>query len=1111
MKKSSRRLSIKRLSFEFFGLFRTHAIILALLAPLALSCTRNRGHQTSFRIEMPDWQKTLKKSVSSFGTDDVSVVRKPGRIMINISGPGISEPIVQIWESRDKINAQPPAAFEFQVPRGENRVIQVLAITRDFYFLGDQMASTGKDTFFYGDVKKPLVNSVESIEITLQEVTLGEGGEGVVSGRWIDADGNGPTGLLTMKYVPPNAPPMVVHRTEIHGGWFEVPAIAGGKFTYELEDGTPLFSNFDIGNPGLTWGDERVWIKVPTGYKNIYGFGSTPVARWETSPVHIVLGYFGPGASGKKVCYPDQTGKLPGLYVSPDLNSNTEVEWSTSGPSATTAGVLAGGAPASACTSQNTRFIDWLFPNPTSLLNGGRRAAKFQGVFQSLNDPSSPDEKYVEIAYNAATSQVDLSWKYLPGTTGPERISGIEIFTRVVPEDFNADHDNLYEDDGVACNRLTNPMYFPLLPFTSRGRFAVQGTDLQAVSITGLTEGEFERTQIVLCPYSNERPGYFTAGYVHRKESFGGGGGPFKEIRLNLVNAISKHHNIAAYDCEEVKITFYQDGVETVVEDGLAVQLSEASSTAFYTDAACSTAPVTEATIPAGFSSATLYWKSQMWGVYDLRAWTDTIGGRSQRVAVTDPYGYSATDVRIEFEWGGVTSDTHHYVVGKCYPIAINLYGANNSLTNNQSLTANISHTGTGKLYDQPNCEGLELSTLEFPVNVASRVVYLKPEGVIGQVYEIKASVSGLPESNTWKYDVASATVTQLEVQLSNQFDDEIAVYLPDAGCMQAFLHPKAANGTPLPFTSSKTATLTTSDGAFLLSNSDDCANPSSSIQVQLYPNSHNGRSEPFWIKIQDPNKATGTIAASVTSPNVNTTSTLYKKPSLLLSNLPSVMVQGICYPFSAVLNLADGTTFPFPTGKVARAYVSVYNGDLFTNAQCTEATTHIPVNFSNGATAMPLWVRAFGSGAMVSSALSNYPDVSESKTPTVTRPLLGAMVNNGDPFDNTETCVPLQITVSPAGLPETIIIDWIMVGGSIVQTGVYTDSSCVNSAGPVTIDAGQAYSQMLFFKPQPGFTSGTYTISFSGVHSQSGNPIEPENTEVSATCSSGVCPNQPN
>lgn len=1106
---------------------------LLCILPFIFACTRNNGESSKFRIEFPDWQATLQKPGTAT-SNGVHVVRQPGRIMINISGPGIPKPIVRIWESEDRADAQPPTSFEFEVPRGENRIIQILVSTRDFYFVGNEVATTANGGVFYGDVTKSLVNPTENVEVTIQELNMGSKGEGVITGRWIDSSGNGPTGTVLMKFTPPNAPSMVVDKTEIHGGWFTFHAIEGAKFTFELENGQVIFSDFDLANPPVTWNEERLWIKVPTGYRNIYAYGG-PVARRETAPYSIVLGYFGPGASGNKVCYTGESFPIDNLFLSADLDTHEQVTWSGSSPSHTTAGVYQGGlvTPNGECTG--TWLVDWMAPTKGGIADLGEWVAGFRGAFQPVSGFSHNWVPMIDAAYNAETNKISLSWKYLPGTTGSGRITGVEVFTRILTSgSWSRD---IYENNGIACNHLMEPTRFPLLPFTSRGRFSVLGNGVQTAAIGGITEEDLEsgRAEIILCPYSDNRPGYFTAGAVYRKEFYGGenGGPSWSELRLGFSDAGSYlYNNIEKGVCADITLAHVKDGILSPVADTLEVNLTNTATYSFYApgDSECSGDVLEKITIPKDESTVTLKLKALEAGVHAVNTWAANISGHPMRVAIIDKSSYlTSPRVKLEPVHGSANLDgIEPYVIGSCYPLAVNLYAfdpyASRDVLSNKSVyditlaafdtDENQLNPMPGDFFAAPDCTGSPLSSVNFPSTIASIIVYFKPNSPSAGVYKLRAHGEMISSGNDWKFTTAPAQVAKLDIRLSGQsYPSEVGIYSSSDSCFEAYVQAKATNGAPVPLAQTLNVTLD-ANNTFKLSKNPSCSNASSAIQVNIGPHDLNSRSEPFWIKLENASNASGTITASTPNLGVSSENTLLKQPTIEVSGLPTQLVTNACYETEINLK-ANGSLLSIPADKqvTVNAILQGYMTTIFTKPNCESAAgSEVKLQFTTGPATQKIWVRVGSSDTIqFDAALMINQNMKTSSLHNVQSLNVTALVNDGMPISTGHICVPLQFNLDTS-LPEAATIQNIHISGSVIASStIYLDAGCTTSISEISIAPGALTTTPVYFKPATSFADGSYQISFDTIRSIStGFDINPVKNSFNGSCSSSSC-NQPN
>lgn len=270
----------------------------------ALGCARPENSSQSVSIAPPKFEHKVGAQALTLN-----------HVVINISGDGIATPIVFNWDScSDCPQARPlPSAFVLDVPSGEKRFIQVLAIYKN---------SDGESMdFHYGDVTKDITNADVLVPVTVASVGGGQILEGKVTGRYYGSISNGepvfPTGEVLVKFSLDDKPSIIVERESILAGWFSFFMLRGVNLTYEMSDGTQLFGGpVDLSSATLNPDN------YPTGSVMKVWFPQHRVVRTEASgmsfkdrPPHIKLyGFFGlPGLTvNKRVCR-ETTGATDGV------------------------------------------------------------------------------------------------------------------------------------------------------------------------------------------------------------------------------------------------------------------------------------------------------------------------------------------------------------------------------------------------------------------------------------------------------------------------------------------------------------------------------------------------------------------------------------------------------------------------------------------------------------------------------------------------------------------------------------------------------------------------------------------------------------------------------
>lgn len=487
-----------------------------------LGCTR-KEESSSITVAMPDWNK-LTSSKQSKSVGALATVTVVSRVMINVSGPDIQNQIVYIWELNNFYQGSgaiptPPTEHTLVVPRGSDRLIQVLAILEEI-----DTESSGGDggamTFYYGETTKSIANAVEPVTIALTQESTASSGDGSISGRYFFSDGSTPTGPVDMYYAPIGRRPMVVESTSVFSGYFHFYLMPTVPFTFRMRgSGQALFNNVTTSNLSTQVSNRLVELRIPSGY-NDYGGGSPRQFRPTRTKF---VGFAGAGALqvGRQVCYPTPSAPISGFYDS--ASAGSQILWNPTSASPTEARVGGGGFSTS----------DGLCTAPYSDVG----LTKFEIALDRLTNGDSPIGNrgpFAEFLYSGYRTHLsaspngtnlDLTWAYLPGVAG-NSVDGVGIFYKI----FNAT-ENLEDRwyDNAPCNQLSS------LGFSEITRVSVGGDAANPVSTyswpsADLTAYNNGRLKTVLCPYTNAKAGYYDFAISHYMRGGGGGGATATKI-----------------------------------------------------------------------------------------------------------------------------------------------------------------------------------------------------------------------------------------------------------------------------------------------------------------------------------------------------------------------------------------------------------------------------------------------------------------------------------------------------------------------------------------------------------------------------------------------------
>jgi hypothetical protein len=478
-------------------------IFMCLLGVFGLACTRaSKDESSKISIALP--RSLNSNKVSSLG---LATTLQLAHASINATGAGISNAIVYSWDSCHGCSATAtvPDSFQFDIPSGTGRLIQVLAVYQD--------SVTNQMVFYYGDNVVDLNSSIVPVDIPIFQVGQGNVTSGRVSGRYFTSTTGGPTGLIDIKYNPGNGKPsLIVDRGSIVNGWFSLFMLSGANLQYIVRDTGETLWGQDMSldatpmNPAENSGayfDQRVRAYIPV---HIRVSNNNNIVQYTSEESQsFVWGYWGPGAVGKKVC-------TSGLDASPVpqklkqyVASNLSTAPSFSLTHLTSAAtlpptqadlintttpfgsiVVQGGADmkTSCGNFADTAANQYLNFQKVSLGlfdgNGGDSVAGFKGIFKisGMNGfamVSSDDPKII-------TGEI------LPGVEAV--FNGLRLFKRLGPDDMYIDTPNCLDIAGGAMNFVPGSSSDAAL--SSAGSFSLSSNISAAEGTNGVSA--------VLCP-----------------------------------------------------------------------------------------------------------------------------------------------------------------------------------------------------------------------------------------------------------------------------------------------------------------------------------------------------------------------------------------------------------------------------------------------------------------------------------------------------------------------------------------------------------------------------------------------------------------------------------
>jgi hypothetical protein len=554
---------------------RTYVVIFISLLVLPLvSCTRAaKDSKASVSIELPQSAATAANM-------------RLAHVAINVTGSGINPAIVYTWDNNQNgaASATTPEVFQVaEIPSGTDRLFQVLAVYKNI--------DTSQMVFYYGDVTKSLEGSEISLDVAISQVGAGNVTGGRVSGRYFDTPTTGPTSLIDVKYNPGNGKPaLIVDQGSIINGWFSTFMLSGANLQYVLRNSGTMLWGQEMSleaaslNPAENAGayfDQRVRAFIPVHIRTQTQNSTTTYLPSDAET--YVWGYWGPGATGKKVCTSGldssptptkikrfTTTNLAGataFTVSHVSNYSepipTKAELTNKASPYTTIVVQGGANMSSSCggfadnaTNQYANFqkvyLD-LFDG-----NGGDSVAGFRGLFRgTVVSNGSP----TFVTVSSGDPRV-LTGQALPGVV--DVFNKVRLFKRATSEEYNMDTAN--------CHDLASKNFLPGSvtdgTIDSSGNFSLSSTISAAEATSGVSA--------VVCPIDPAgnvaQMGLFLGKWMF--SSSGGGsssGGPATQIAV--MKTSSPTNMAATYQCFDITV---------MMKDANGVQASPSTSPINY-------------------------------------------------------------------------------------------------------------------------------------------------------------------------------------------------------------------------------------------------------------------------------------------------------------------------------------------------------------------------------------------------------------------------------------------------------------------------------------------------------------------------------------------------
>lgn len=1024
--------------------FIKFALGLSLSIVTLNSCTRSSNTTSNVTMNFQQSKQMNQSSSTEF----------PVHIAVNVSGPDFST-IYWAWDNTTySTNATATAQID-HIPQGANRLFQVLYVSQD---------ANSNLYFYYGDLTQSLLNPVVPLSINVAAITSSTV-QGRIIGRYVDASGAGPTGLLSSYFDPGSGKPsMIVDQNEIFGGWFSVFSLPSNPFTYKADDGTIVLANYAAA-PAYVTGQSSAFITVPASYRIFSGQQNTNYITAQ----NILAGFFGPGSSSKKTCVASAASTVV-PYLFSDLAGTSPLIWngSQSGCTISQTCLVSGGISASTppCISPDNvnymKFHELLLSDKDSFM-------AFKGPFQKTDLGSGNSQG---LSGSLSGTSLALNWQFMPGATN--KIDGVEVFYKW--DNSNNSSNAPYRlNNGYACSQLVKNY-----GFTSAGKFSTS----QISATVNVGSGTAVQSLVALaCPFSNSRsPIYFTSAAQYDESN--------SVNNMNQVTLIdnSGHATTAAQNvCKPYLLQALSNGSPYQNASGMTVALTtniqsgNIGASGFSTNPSCSGA-VQKQTIllPSGVSSTTVYFIGTTSSYFSVSTSTNQASFQnfSTTIGVVQPATPTPTNILFTINAFQI-SGYYRLASGQCYPVNAELQGTG-SLPTTGGGSATLAASGglTGFFFSGSTCGGTALNstdtsgaTITIGPSDQSAAFSFKPDVVTATTGGAQLLASGIsPASASGIPNIKAAPAIQaaapnayalLPVLSNNQNAFDPGACVP--------ISISAANnfGASIQSPSIQTLNLSATGGALF---SDYCGG-STVTSITLIP--QNNFTQVF-LQIQ-PSSTTASFSVTDVNTQTQMLSLTLAAPSQLNWSGPSVLATGTCVPMSLSAVNSSGQPYLFPAAQTPSLSSNAF---LYSDSLCTSSTSSVNFSASTSNSASPLYMKFTTTVAPSAYAGGTIP-INFNGT-TVAQTFMTPQVSSGTCSGSGATVVfsiaAAGATMVPAQIPN--LSTTVTLSGSPSAYACSTPyTGCTASLTNVTFTNNtSAASTNIFIKPS---SPGPVTVTF--------------------------------
>lgn len=734
-------------------------ILLTTITLFSISCTRQGSQVSSISMSIPaHQQKEIGSSQSKIGSkvSTLTVASELTHISINVTN-GANPPVVFTWDGCTECNPKPaiPTEFKFDVPMGDNRLVQVLAVY--------QSTVDQNQDIFYGDTTVNLNQSQMNVPVLvtsiLSNVILEEGR---VQGRYLTSTSDGPTGRLLIKYAPLNKTPMTIMTSKMVSGWFNFMVLKGINFTYQLETPTGLlnldpFTNLNLDSTSLNPSESIVKMKVPP-YKSAnsnYGGG-------ESSPINLIVGFWGPGSTANKICTDTTPTPMTNIvqYVSSGI-----ISWSPNTPYSlgdisVYGGITGGTTSTGICANMTNQYSQFLTVDHHRFDSGqGVRDGAFGFVvpFQNVNwtENGGYKERLAHVTKSPDNLTDQIEFRLLPGTS--QFIDTLRMYKYV------GTNNNFHFNDDIPCGALSQNM---LTDFNLIGTTGVTSAGSAVFQISDSLVSNYP--MLVVCTSSANANLQTGIQFNYGQISNGGPGpGPITSstnpnyINLNIYGWTKKDLCYPG-SVQLVNVTsgsmgsFYNNAmaptnltVNWTLGDKVGIP---ASSIHLYSDPSCTNIIASPSIISQGQSNFNFYFKHSYtdgtqilnFGFNVINSSNIMIASNSYQTGINTNSANPIAALRINRSWDNMQNNT----APTCFHFTSQFRDANGDTTGiltNSNLI--LDSKNNGSFYTQAGCSSglVSAGSMTAPSSSTQVDFYFAPTNPTSiQVIPISATINGI-------------------------------------------------------------------------------------------------------------------------------------------------------------------------------------------------------------------------------------------------------------------------------------------------------------------------------------------------------------------------------